>query len=157
MSDSLDDRRHAIATARYDGYDFSPYQVETSNGWEWASGSGPVTFTRAVFLIAPRADGSPGDVDTDESVKATFSVTFAHDSVAVTEMRASLDGEDIGRPGAEAGDLAITPTTALKAILARIDGRFDEPALLLFGPLLPDRMDDIVHIAQEGLKTADAA
>ena len=158
MTDALDARRHAIAEARYEDHDFSPYRVEASDGWLWASGSGPSTYERSVFLVPPRADGTPGDVDTDASRKATFAVTFASDSATVVEVRASLDGEDVGHAGAgDDATLQISPTMALKAILARIDGRFDDPALLLFGPLMPERMDDIVHIAQEGLRTAEAA
>lgn len=42
-------------------------------------------------------------------------------------------------------------TAALRAILARLDGRWDEPALAAFGPLSRDRLLDVREIAARAL------
>ena len=41
--------------------------------------------------------------------------------------------------------------TALQAIIARVDGRFDDPALLAFGPLSTDAAQDCKAIAASAL------
>lgn len=47
------------------------------------------------------------------------------------------------------------PIQALRAILARAQGEYDDPALVAFGPLSPDILRDIVLIAEQGLFEAD--
>lgn len=42
----------------------------------------------------------------------------------------------------------MTPQAALRAIVARIQGEFDQPDLVAFGPLSPDRMADVLAIAE---------
>lgn len=41
---------------------------------------------------------------------------------------------------------------ALQAVLARINGEWDHPALVAFGPLRTDPMEDIRYIVEEVLK-----
>jgi len=41
---------------------------------------------------------------------------------------------------------------ALRAILARIDGVYDDPDLMSMGPLHTDRGADVRHFAEEALK-----
>ncbi len=45
----------------------------------------------------------------------------------------------------------MTASEAFEAIIARINGVWDNPALLKFGPLATDPMEDIVGIARSGL------
>lgn len=42
--------------------------------------------------------------------------------------------------------------TALRAIIARIDGEWDNPALLQFGPMTHCTNTDIIYIANKGLE-----
>lgn len=41
---------------------------------------------------------------------------------------------------------------ALRAIIARIEGRFDDEHLVSFGPLVPDLGQDVKRLAQAGLE-----
>jgi hypothetical protein len=156
--DVLNNKRHALADAHYEAYDFAPYQVEQSNGWEWMSGRGPTSYTRTVYVVPPRDDDTPGDVDEDASISATLTVHFADNSTDIVYVEATINGETIGKPAAiTTNETAITPVNALKAILARLDGRYDEPALVAFGALNPDRIDDIRSFAERGLAADDKA
>lgn len=60
-----------------------------------------------------------------------------------------------GRPHERCGQ-HMTPTDALLAILARIRGQFDHPALVAFGPLA-DTLGDIESIAEQGITFAATA
>lgn len=166
MTTHLGETRHAVADRHYEAYDFEPYRVESADGWTWLDGRGPAKFTRVVYVVPPREDGTPGDPDEDASFAATLSVRFEGDSAVPVSVTATLNGEDIGTPGTVAcPDLpacatqvpSVTPETALKAILARLDGRFDDPALMSFGPLHTDSSADIARFARAGLGEALAA
>lgn len=67
-SNSLHDARHAAAQAAFEHYDFGRRVGETS-GWESAITTGPVTFSRPVFLH------DPDDPDAD-STRVDFTVSF---------------------------------------------------------------------------------
>lgn len=158
MLDALTRKRQELADDHFSAYDFSPYQVEQASGWSWSDGAGEVAFTRPVFLIPPRADGSPGDVDLDASLNATLKVVFAHNSTNIIHVYATLNGDDVGQAAPiTTNDPRVTPAVALRAILARIEGRFDEPALTVFGPLAENSLDDIAEFARQGLAAAEAA
>lgn len=47
-----------------------------------------------------------------------------------------------------------TMLSALRAIIARVDGVFDDPDLMAVGPLLPDSDEDVVYIAKKAIKQA---
>jgi hypothetical protein len=157
-SDTLDENRRALADDHYEAYDFEPYRVEQSDGWSSMSGRGPTSYTRTVYVVPPREDGTPGDVDDDASVNATLTVHFADNSTDIVYVEATINGETIGKPAPiTTNATAITPVNALKAILARIDGRFDEPALVAFGDLKTNTMDDIKSFAERGLAAEEKA
>lgn len=49
-------------------------------------------------------------------------------------------------PRATTNPAPMTPRAALRAIKARISGEWDAPELVALGPLLPDRIEDILRI-----------
>ncbi len=162
MAQRLDEARRQVADDHFEAYDFGAYEAEDTAGWESFSGRGPGEYTRVVYVLPPREDGSRPDPESDDTVVLHFTVSFPADSAIPTEITARIDGEDIGTPGKVQlptdvqldDEDVITPVIALKAILARIDGRFDDPALMRYGALLPDRMEDIQRFARIGLGQA---
>ncbi len=157
----ISESRRDVADAEYEAYDLSPYVVEDHDGWSYVDGAGPCRYSRTVYLIPPRANGRPGDVETDASVAGHFSIEFAAGSAQVTSVVASLNGEDIGKRGsvpiapeglAPDDPTGVEPVQALAAILALIEKRYDDPVLNLFGPLRSDDFLNIARIAGEGVK-----
>jgi hypothetical protein len=66
--------------------------------------------------------------------------------------------QPIAKHRANARLIAAAPTmlAALRAINARIDGVWDDPCLVSFGPMSPDALADIRLIANAGLVTGIA-
>ncbi|MBA4071023.1 MAG: hypothetical protein C0497_04180 [Gemmatimonas sp.] len=70
--------RRCEADEAYERFVF-PGRVEATDGWEYASGDGPVEFRRAVYLKDP--------VDDQPSYRVVFSVIFLADSAQVYQTR----------------------------------------------------------------------
>ena len=86
----IDNDRREAADAEFENYDFAEYELDDKSGWEYVTGAGPAEWTRPLFFADPEDPDAP-------STPGVFRVVFAHNSSEITEVTASINGNDIGQ------------------------------------------------------------
>lgn len=87
---NIDNDRREAAEAEFESYDFAEYELDEKSGWEYVTGAGPAEWTRPLFFA------DPTDLDAP-STPGIFRVTFAPNTAEVTDVAASINGNDIGQ------------------------------------------------------------
>lgn len=86
----IDNDRREAADAEFEAFDFAEYQLEDKSGWEYVTGTGPAEWTRPLFFADPEDPDAP-------STPGVFRVTFGPNTAEVTDVGASINGNEIGQ------------------------------------------------------------
>ena len=78
------DKMHLLAEHEFENYDFSPYRIEASDGWQWEVKVGEwehLEFTRILYALHEDADES------EDTERLSFSVIVERGKVVEVSSR----------------------------------------------------------------------